>query len=320
MDYQITVKDIDQKKLYYYNNEWQKPVITEYQIFKLFNEQSTIPVDYFAFPWATMIDNIKNKKLYNFVSKYKIESTQCFTVMQHIYYFKYLDIIKQIGITHVFTPHKTINFLELEKKYGLKIISFSLYPAQSIENFSLNITNISSRKYLISFIGQYNPKCYISKIRNIIFDIYKNQSEYSDCLVKKRSEWHYECMVYGSSSSTNKTNEQEYSENLLDTKFSLCPSGSGPNSIRIWESMSYGTIPVILADTLVLPEICNLNWSDYFILWEESEIDKLYEYLKTIETSKLIELSNNCIRLYKDYFCPNKMNRIILEYFQVINN
>jgi hypothetical protein len=35
--------------------------------------------------------------------------------------------------------------------------------------------------------------------------------------------------------------------------FALCPSGSGPNSIRLWEALGYGAIPVILANHLWLP-------------------------------------------------------------------
>jgi hypothetical protein len=58
----LQIKDFNGNKLYYYDNDWQKPVITEYQVFKLFNQQENILTDYFAFPWATMIDNYNAKK------------------------------------------------------------------------------------------------------------------------------------------------------------------------------------------------------------------------------------------------------------------
>jgi hypothetical protein len=48
---------------------------------------------------------------------------------------------------------------------------------------------------------------------------------------------------------------------LLDSRFTLCPSGSGPNYIRLWESLACGCIPVLLADTLDLPN---------HKLWDES--------------------------------------------------
>ncbi len=310
----IDIKNISDYKLYYYDNEWQKPVITEYQVFKLFNESSNIPADYFAFPWATLIDNFngKNKKLYNFVSNYKVNSKTCFTVMQHIHYYKFLDIVRDIGITHVFTPHKDTGYEILEEKYGIKIIAISLYPAQAINNFNnIKPIFITDKKYLASFIGQYDSKCYLSNIRDKIFTNFT----YDNCYIKRRKEWHYQGMVYRNNKTTNTENELEYIDNLNNTKFSLCPSGSGPNSIRIWESISYGSIPVILADTLILPNINNIDWSKYFIIWKESELDKLHEHLVNISENKLIELSENCKKLYDEYFCPDNFNKIILNYF-----
>lgn len=35
--------------------------------------------------------------------------------------------------------------------------------------------------------------------------------------------------------------------------FALCPSGSEPNSIRLWAALGYGAIPVILSDPFQLP-------------------------------------------------------------------
>lgn len=309
----IEIKIINDKKIYYYDNEWQKPVITEYQIFKLFFDSVNIPCDYFAFPWATMIDNYEtksNNKLLKFIRKYKIYSLYCFTIIQHINYEKYLSIIKSIGITHIFTPHKNTLSYKLEKKYNIKILAFSLFPAQN--NLNHEITNITNRKYLMSFIGQYDNGCYLTDIREKIFNIFTN---YINCFIKRRQKWHYLDIVYNNQ-NTNIDDEKEYIQNMLETKFSLCPSGSGPNSIRIWESMSYGTIPIILADTLILPEIKNINWNDYFILWKESEIDKLLDYINNISNEKMIMMSNNCLKLYLEYFCPNNMNKIILEYFE----
>ena len=44
-----------------------------------------------------------------------------------------------------------------------------------------------------------------------------------------------------------------YVNTLQLSVFALCPSGSGPNPIRLWEALGYGAIPVILADHLWLP-------------------------------------------------------------------
>lgn len=300
--------------MYYYtnDNDWQRPVKTEYQIYKLFKEQKNIPINYFAFPWATLIDKkfTDNNKIKLMIEKYKIEKKPCFTVIQHIRFRNYIDLIKKIGIEYIFTPHKQPSDSELEKKYGVKIISISLFPVQFNSN---GIIPVNQRKYLTSFIGQYDEKCYLTDIRLKIFDYFKN---YSNCYIKRRGEWHYQGMVYRDESNTHKNNEDEYINILSQSKFSLCPSGSGPNSIRIWESMSYGSIPVILADTLILPEIKNINWNNFFIIWNEKEIDKLYDYLVKIKPKYLDLLSNNCIKLYNTFFSPEKMNILINRFFK----
>lgn len=108
---------------YYYDNNWQKPVITEQQIFQLFNKHKNIPTNYFAFPWAELCDNSLNNYLKKDIllelNKFKITDNICFTVIQHIHFRKILHIIKKIEITHIFVSHKQLNDIELEKKFNL---------------------------------------------------------------------------------------------------------------------------------------------------------------------------------------------------------
>ena len=85
----------------------------------------------------------------------------------------------------------------------------------------------------------------------------------SDALQEARHEWHFEQQVYrellgGHAADARRHSEIAdealgYSQTLQNSVFALCPSGSGPNSIRLWEALGYGTIPVILSDCLALP-------------------------------------------------------------------
>ena len=84
-----------------------------------------------------------------------------------------------------------------------------------------------------------------------------------DALLESRREWHFEQQVYreqvhGQSADAARhtalaAEASSYAETLQQSVFALCPSGSGPNSIRLWEALGYGAIPVILANTLALP-------------------------------------------------------------------
>lgn len=306
----ILIESINGFNMYYYNDNWQFPVITEYNTFKLFYEHCNIPDNYFAFPWATLIDK-KYKKLNDLVLKFKIKEPSCFTVMQSIHFRKYLDIIKSIGITCVFTPHKIETDDFYEKKYNIKIIPYSLFPIFSYKKSKC--IPINTRPYLSSFIGQWT-KFYISNIRIKIFDIFNDKNR---CKIIRRHDWHFNDIVFKNKNITNKIYEDEYISTLENSKFSLCPSGSGPNSIRIWESMSYGTIPIILSDKFILPIYKDIDWNDYFIIWKENNIHKLYEYLIEFEkdTKKMERMSKNNILLFNCFFSEYKMINTILEYY-----
>jgi len=317
-DEKINNTYVNNQKLVYYNNykSWQKPVITEYQIFKNLINNNIIPYNYFAFPWANLIDSkyvTKYKYLNDTLSNYKNNdlSIKFFTIIQSIHFRDYLQICKNLNIKYVFTPHKLISDIQLEEKNDIKIIPLSLFPVQ-YRKLNEVLIDISKRKIFASFIGCYNQKIYISDIRLKIYNIF---CQYNDCLIKETKEWHYQSHVFKDKINNNlDKNELEYKLSLSQSIFSLCPSGSGPNSIRIWESMSYGTIPVILADNLVLPKIQEINYDDCFIIWKESEIENLYEYLKRIDIQKVENMSKKCIDLFNKYFSLDKMHLQVLEY------
>jgi hypothetical protein len=314
---QIQKEVINGCSFYYYNQKWQKPVITEEQTFNLFLQHKNIPTNYFAFPWAELIDGHLDKSIIWELQNFKVAEQSCFTIIQHIYFRKLLQICKNIGITHIFTPHKQDSDLQLEQHFNIKILGYSLYPVHIYNNISSSNTytikfkSFEERKYFASFIGQYEFPYYISDIRLKIFDIF---SKYEDCFVKRREKWHYWDIVYGGKSDTNKLLEEEYKHNLADTVFSLCPSGSGPNSIRIWESMSFGCIPVILADTLILPDL-DIDYKDIFIFFPENNIQSLHRFLKLLKRDKIEKMMMKNIEIFNKYFCAEKINSPILQYF-----
>jgi hypothetical protein len=92
-------------------------------------------------------------------------------------------------------------------------------------------------------------------------------------LVVGRDNWHfqkvvYDCQIFNKEKPKqeliNAQATEEFKTVLTESLFSLCPSGTGPNSIRLWESIGYGAIPVILADTYQPPGDMSL--------WEEAVV------------------------------------------------
>lgn len=72
-------------------------------------------------------------------------------------------------------------------------------------------------------------------------------------------------------------------ESFGEGTFTLCPSGAGPNSTRLWESIGAGSIPIVLADTWALPGNPRL-WEIGAVFCKEDprEIEALPERLAKI--------------------------------------
>jgi hypothetical protein len=314
--YIMEKKTIAGSQIVSYNKRWQKPVITEYNVYNLLSTSTKLPYNYFAFPWAALLDEMcpgmKSKPpLQRIIESFKKTSITYCTVVQHISFMRLLETFKSCNITIVFTPHCTLKDREIAKTHGIQLYGFPLYATVKKIPTSI-VLPLHTRPYLTSFIGQYDSKSYLTNVRSKIFDLF---STYSDCVIIRRYEWHFQSVVYRNLPMTNIKFERKYRDTLANSKFSLCPSGTGPNSIRIWESMSFGTIPVVLADTLVLPTIKTMPWSSAIIIWKESEIDKLYAHLKSISKEEMESKSKACLQLFDTYFSDKAFCRVLFEHF-----
>ena len=288
---------------------WQYPVITE----ETFYNQNKNDNNYIGLPWATIIDKKYNLNIiYQITKPYIDVNKQYYTCCQHIHFRHLIDLFKALNIKSVYSPHKIINEDKISEIY---IKPCPLYAA-NIEDEHRNqlFQNVDfitiPRKYLYSFQGAYDKQWYLTNVREQLF-IMKHPDT---CYVKNIGLWHYNTIVYSNKQNNEKelnennthiNNTKDYNKLLLESRFSLCPSGSGPNSIRLWESLACGSIPIILADTLELP--IHELWDKAILRIKESDISKIPDILSTIDESKEKEMRSNCIELYK-YFKTNFKN------------
>jgi hypothetical protein len=249
--------------------EWQQPARTEEWIYEhlLSKKASSSFVEFISFPWATLIDLIsrgKHNRANNLISVLKkippkkniIRATAC----QHINISTITSLFGDLKITDVYWAHATETSVHLK---STRIHPLPLYPYSYLKYPREHYKPLSERAFLYSFIGAYDSEGYISNDRQKIFNLPVNKKS----LIIKRPKWHFEDYVYrhqiegqeldASSISASAADELEYAEVLSDTVYSLCPSGAGPNSIRLWESILYGCIPVLISGDLLLPSIFN---------------------------------------------------------------
>lgn len=259
-----------------YDAMWQEPARTEKHALDMIRNANAIisGATYIGFPWATLIDAIErnmpqvqmlDEKLNSLLSRLKRARPKIVvSVCQHIKYQKYLATFRRAGITDLYCSH-AVTGSRIE--HGIRIWPFQLYPTQSLNasNGTIGVGDHSIHEFLnrdidYSYIGAYDSRCYLTDARQIITDML---SSHAGAYIKSREEWHYEKQVYTkqiygkeldqSEIEDEKQREIEYREIMSRSKFVLCPSGSGPNSIRFWEALEFGCIPILLSDKLALP-------------------------------------------------------------------
>lgn len=283
---------------------WQYPVITEEEFFNQNKKYS----NFIGVPWATIIDkNIDlNDVLYHV--RPQIKNSNNYTCCQHIHFRTLVPLFKSLNINRLYTSHKIINEDVVD---DIKLISCPLY-AVNIEdvNRNLKFKDVdfinTERDIFYSFTGA-SMRHYLSDVRERIF----NMSHPSDCVVRNTDVWHFEEQVYSDaqnasgSTITDDSSIDMYNDLLMRSRFSLCPGGAGPNTIRFWESLGAGSIPVLLSDTYELPR--HELWDDTIIRVEERDVTNIVEILSTVPEETVFKMRVNCLKIY-NHFRKNYIN------------
>jgi len=101
-----------------------------------------------------------------------------------------------------------------------------------------DIIKYNKRKYKTSFIGSSSTH----NIRKELFNLNNDK----DVIIRDTGNWFYE-----KSSTDREKYLDKFKEFLLNSKLSLCPEGTGPSTIRLYESMAVGSIPIVFNDVKV---------------------------------------------------------------------
>lgn len=262
---------------------WQVPAATEKAAYDVLATQTKTPeFEYLAFPWATLIDGLRNnatsawellRVLNTIWAEHNTFGTQRrATVAQHIHADKFIEFFRACGITDLFWPHATIDRPEID---GISIHPFPLYPAQISSGTEVGDLH-RHRPYVANFIGAYNPQIYLTDVREHIF---RDAGSAPDLLIIKRQTWHFDRAVYTEQMkgitpdqarlTLEEQHKTEYLDAIRDSAFTLCPTGSGPNSIRVGEALALASIPIILTRQLALPGARTL-WENACLIEEDN--------------------------------------------------
>lgn len=258
----------------------KEPVPTEFTAYKLLmDEPLEQDVNYLAVPWTIII----KKKLLHKLQDIRLDGG--FTVCQHFRFEEIIPLLQKIGVDVLFTPH-----VEAGKVYdGITVLP--------IPHFAQNGTKPALKKdILYSFVGTVSAQ----KVREKIFKLPKK----NDIAIIERNGW--------SASTVNKQHNKEYRDILARSRFALAPRGHGVSTIRFWESLQAGAIPVLLADGTVLPQ--GINWDDCIVVVREADVENIDEFIRSISIEEEEQMREDCIMAYS-LFSGDNLVRPIRSYY-----
>lgn len=146
-------------------------------------------------------------------------------------------------------------------------------------------TNLSERPYLFSFIGRSSTH----PVRKEILNLDSDETPCVDLSAapSRFPEWSY---------------SETYARILGLSRFALCPRGIGVSSIRLFEAMRGGCVPVIISDDWIEPP-CG-QWRDFSIRVPESRVDAIPDVCLS-RLSEAQEMGQFSEKAYREYFGPN---------------
>ena len=308
---------------------WQFPSQTEGEAWRLHDQlpvngenKSCIPL-FLGLPWATWIDKASRQLLDQQVEREILMQRvrlrglrkalkacgvdlRVHTVCQHIYWRRMVTLWRELGVTDLWLSHAPAEVTTLE---GISLHPWRLYAA-NIEDPARRAGLVvgvdpASKPLLASFVGSQtdaHPTNVRSRLR-----------AFSNCPrfhIELTDKWHFEQVVYQhqidgqplDSAYALGESVRHYNRVLSDSIFSLCPSGSGPNTIRLWESLAVGSVPVLLGERVVLPrggDLPNIEWDEIVLRVPDQKIDQLPTILQSVSLSEVRKRQQLGVRAFR---------------------
>lgn len=158
-------------------------------------------------------------------------------------------------------------------------------------NIDRKSKNILDCKFKVSFQGTLSS----NPIRKRVLDGLKSFDNFS-FQPNEMLWWKY-------NEEQKKELRQKYLDLLDDSQFIMCPKGVGLNSIRFFESLRMGRIPVLISDDAKLPLEHKLNYEEFCVRVPENEIENSSKFVfKFTQNNDIIRASQIAQQVSLTYF------------------
>lgn len=146
-------------------------------------------------------------------------------------------------------------------------------------------------KYLASFVGTRKTH----PVRSVLFSFQRD-----DIYVADTTGISLHMMYHGEPAERARF-WSDYADTIADSRFSLCPGGQAPSSVRLYESMKMGRPCVILSDDW--PPNDGVDWDSCSLRVSESDAARLPEILERY-ADRSVEMGRNARLEWEKWFSP----------------
>ena len=197
-------------------------------------------------------------------------------------------------------PHLPGLYASIEKRrYNPKRVRSTHYLSTHITIPEPKTKAMDQRRLLFSFVGTARNV----KVRQDLVSLSHPRGHCVDTSDKVDTVW--------SDPIQKAVFVDNYATVLADTKFALCPRGAGASSMRLFEAMRVGCVPVILSDAWVPPS--GPNWDDFSIRVAEADFRLVPRLLEALEPSAEAK-SSIARQVWKDWFSDDVTFHRLVEW------
>ncbi len=110
----------------------------------------------------------------------------------------------------------------------------------------------------------------------------------------------------------DKSLKSDFDSNMKWNPFVVCQRGKGNFSMRFYQTLSAGRIPVLTNTDLVLPFADDIDWGKYIVMGR-SEKDCLQQFIAVFEVGGYVKMQQDCRLLFETYFSKKVYLQKVLE-------
>lgn len=187
-------------------------------------------------------------------------------------------------------PHLFEDFIERYKAGKLEIRDKSIVPQIGFCGYAppLNLTLgnakfIALAKLWANYIGvmKYLPDYSSHSYRaRVLIELNRTKGLKTNFIIKGNFGFGPGGLNTGTHKEDNNSYRLNYINNILDNDYTICVRGIGNNSIRFYETLCCGRIPIFVNTDCILPFEDTIDWKHLCVWVEEKDIYRIGEIVK----------------------------------------